>query len=83
LVKFTQSRLDEIFMCDGQGLHDMFRGDEYIYLVDEAGNPQDFFGMKGNINQGLHVPYKVCTVHTEASWEQYKKDHPDLFPEKD
>jgi hypothetical protein len=54
----------------------MFRGDEYIYLVDEAGNPQDFFGMKGNINQGLHVPYKVCTVHTEASWEQYKKDHP-------
>ena len=76
LVKFTKAKLDEIFMCNGQGLHEMFRGDEYIYLVDEAGNPVDFFGMSGNINQGLHVPYKECTVHTEASWEQYKKDHP-------
>ncbi len=76
LVKITAARLAEMHLADKCGLHDMFRGNSFIYLVDEAGNPQDFFGVNGDINLGLHVPYQVCTKHTKESWEQYKKDHP-------
>ncbi len=75
LVKITLERLNEMHLA-GDYLHDMFQGDEFVYLVDEAGNPIDFYGIKGNINQGLHVPYEVCTKHTQASWEAYKKEHP-------
>ncbi len=76
LVKITQARLDEMHKLNKKYLASFFRGNEYIYLVDEAGYPQDFFGINGDINQGLHVPYQVCTKHTLESWEAYKKDHP-------
>ena len=75
LVKITQARLDEMHAC-GKYLHNTFRGDSWIYLVDNAGYPQDFFGVDGNINGGLHVPYQVCTKHTLESWEAYKLSHP-------
>ncbi len=75
LVKITQARLDEMHQA-GKDLHKVFQGNSFIYLVDEAGYPQDFFGINGDINMGLHVPYQVCTQHTLESWEQYKKDHP-------
>ena len=76
LVKITQARLDEMFKVGTKALASFFRGNEYIYLVDEAGYPQDFYGINGDINQGLHVPYQVCTKHTQASWEAYKQNHP-------
>lgn len=75
LVKITQSRLEELKLV-GKKLSSIFRTDSYVYLVDEAGYPQDFFGFSDNINQGLHVPYQVCTKHTAASWEAYKLSHP-------
>ena len=28
------------------------------------------------INVGLEAPYKVCTKHTQAAWEQYVAEHP-------
>ena len=45
---------------------------------DENGNPIPFFGMdpKKPINEGLEVPYQVCTKHTKEAWEQYVADHP-------
>ena len=76
LVKITQARLDELQQANGKGLHQIFRSNNFIYLVDEAGYPQDFFGLKGDINQGQHVPYQVCTKHTLESWEEYKRTHP-------
>jgi hypothetical protein len=55
-----------------------YTNDNYVYLVDEQGNPQPFFGMDKlyPINEGLEVPYQVCTEHTKEDWEQYVKDHP-------
>lgn len=75
LVKITATRLEELKKA-GKDLSSVFRNDNYVYLVDEAGYPQDFFGFNGNINQGQHVPYQVCTKHTLESWETYKMNHP-------
>lgn len=76
LVKITQARLDEIHKLQDKYLAAIFRGNDFVYLVDEAGYPQDFFGVKGDINQGQHVPYAVCTKHTQETWEYYKITHP-------
>ncbi len=76
LVKISQERLEEMLLANGKGLTSMFTRDDYIYLVDAAGRPAAFFGIKGDINEGLNVPYKVCTVHTQESWETYKQNHP-------
>lgn len=76
LVKYTQEQLDEMQLASGKGLAAMYRQNNYIYLVDVAGNPVAFFGLKGNINAGLNVPYEVCTEHTQESWEAYKQNNP-------
>ena len=65
-----------MMLAYNHGLHSLFRTNNYIYLVDEAGNPLPFFGIKGDINAGLNVPYQVCTTHTQASWEAYKLANP-------
>jgi hypothetical protein len=76
LVKITQAEFDEMMLAYDHGLHSLFRTNNYIYLVDEAGNPLPFFGIKGDINVGLNVPYQVCTTHTQESWEAYKLANP-------
>jgi penicillin-binding protein 1A len=78
LVKMTQSWIDELMLARNKGLWASYTNDNYVYLVDEQGNPQPFFGMDKlyPINEGLEVPYQVCTEHTKEDWEQYVKDHP-------
>ncbi len=76
LVKITQSRIDEILAVKGKGLLSDYLKDDYVYLVDKKGNDLPFFGMNGKINQGLSIPYKCCTVHTQAAWEQFKLENP-------
>ena len=76
LVKITQARLDEMLKARGKGLEKVYVNNNYIYLVDSFGNPQPFFGIDNNINQGMNVPYQVCTTHTAESWEKYKQNHP-------
>ena len=78
LVKMTQEWIDKLMMAKGKGLYPSYTTNNYVYLVDEKGNPQPFFGMDPRypINEGLEVPYEVCTEHTKEAWEQYVKDHP-------
>lgn len=75
LVKITATRLEELKKV-GKNLSSIFRGDDYVYLVDEYGNPQPFYGVNGDINLGQTAPYKVCTIHTQQNWETYKQNHP-------
>jgi membrane peptidoglycan carboxypeptidase len=78
LVKMTQEWIDKLMMANGKDLYPSYTTNNYVYLVDEKGNPQPFFGMDPRypINEGLEVPYEVCTEHTKEAWEQYVKDHP-------
>ena len=63
LVKYTQQELDEIKAC---GAYRNF-SDDNIYLIDGNGSDRWFYGLNGNINQGIQAPYKVCTSHTAES----------------
>lgn len=78
LVKITQARIDKLLEAKNSGLGEAYTKDNYVYLVDANGNPIPFFGMnaKKPINEGLKVPYQVCTEHTKEAWEQYVHDHP-------
>ena len=78
LVKLTQARIDRLMLAKSKGLSAEYTKNNYVYLVDENGNPIPFFGMdpKKPINEGLEVPYQVCTKHTQEAWEQYVADHP-------
>jgi penicillin-binding protein 1A len=78
LVKLTQARIDRLMLAKTKGLSAEYTKNNYVYLVDENGNPIPFFGMdpKKPINEGLEVPYQVCTKHTQEAWEQYVAEHP-------
>ncbi len=71
LVKLTQQQLDALLRAENAGLSENYLRDDYVYLVDKYGAPADFYGFHGNVNHGLHMPYAVCTVHTQSAWEQY------------
>ena len=73
LVKTTQSQIDSLLRVKKQGLDGNFLRDDYIYLVDQKGGAVSFYGINGNINQGLTVPYEQCRVHTQQSWEAYQQ----------
>lgn len=76
LVKFTQSRLDQMLEAEDNGLLSVYLRDDYIYLVDDSGNPTAFYGVHGGLNAGVEYPCKVCTVHTQAAWEKFLVDNP-------
>lgn len=76
LVKTRQETLAEFQKLYGKGLTAYYCRSDYIYLVDAQGNDAEYHGFFDNINTGLNVPYKVCTVHTAESWAKYKAEHP-------
>ena len=78
LVQLTQARIDQLRMAKGKGLRSAYYNNNYVYLVDESGNPMPFYGMdpKKPINEGLEAPYQVCTKHTKEAWDQYVAQHP-------
>ena len=84
LSVLTQSRIEELMKAKAHGLYYIYYDNNYVYYVDDNGNPQPFFGLtyhgtgeaKNMINVGLEAPYKVCTKHTQAAWEQYVAEHP-------
>ncbi|MBE6958556.1 MAG: hypothetical protein E7447_05340 [Ruminococcaceae bacterium] len=63
LVKMTQTKVNEIIKAAECGLQEEYLGENYIYLVDNFGNPVAFFGFKGDKNLGLNYPYLVCDIH--------------------
>ncbi len=81
LVKLTQSQLSEILRAEDFGLDSQFLRDDYVYLVDAAGNDASFKGFHNNINGGVTAPYKACTVHTKSAWDAYQAAHPTAPPE--
>ena len=72
LLKTTQSQINALLRVKGKGLDANYLRDDYIYLVDKNGGADSFYGIAGNINQGLQLPYQVCRVHTKQSWEDYE-----------
>ena len=68
LVKLTVEDMTEIVKAKRHGLAESFYTDEYVYLVDKDGKDGKFRGFNNNINVGITAPYKVCTIHDEASW---------------
>ncbi len=76
LVKMTASEVSAVAEALKHGLSSAFNRNDYIYLVDENGNSMPFFGLSGNINQGLTEPYLVCSTHTSASWSAYLAANP-------
>lgn len=75
LVRMTQAELDSIITACKYGLdRSMFYRDDYIYLIDASGADASFKGINGDINKDVTAPYKVCTVHTKESWEQYEEE---------
>lgn len=73
LLKTTQAQIDAFLRVKNHGLDGNYLRDDYIYLVDQKGGPTSFYGIYGNINQGLTVPYAQCRVHTQQSWEAYQQ----------
>ena len=76
LVKLTQSMIDQIAMASDQGLQAIYRQNNYIYQVDESGNPVPFYGINGDINAGSTDSCVTCKVHTQMKWETYKAENP-------
>lgn len=69
LLKLTQKDITELLKAKPHGLNEVFLQDNYVYLVTEDGKDMNFRGFDNNINSGISSPYKICTKHTQASWE--------------
>ena len=78
LVKMTQDKVNEIIMAAEVGLRPEYCDENYIYLVDNSGNPVDFFGFKNDKNYGLNLPYVSCYIHKS---HPPHKPEPPLFPD--
>ncbi len=79
LVKMTVVEIEKLQMAQKHNVnvYSQYLQDNYIYQVDGNGNPQAFHGLKGDINVGISQPYKACTTHTQAAWQQYLAQHPE------
>lgn len=75
MVKLTQEEVDEIVLACKYGLDATFMRDDYVYLVDENGEPAAFYGMDGTKNFGIEEPYVICTTHTLEAWREYTQSH--------
>ena len=71
LLKITQTQIDALIRLKDKGLDSNYLRNDYIYLTNKSGNAQPFYGISGTINQGLQLPYEVCRIHTQQSWEDY------------
>ena len=71
LVKMTQKEIDRLLEAEKFGLEEYHLMDNIIYLIQENGKDGVFYGVHGDANKGLKVPYLVCTVHTKKAWDAY------------
>ena len=76
LAKKTQADIDEILLAKQYRLASRYYQDSYVYLINPDGTDGIFYGFNGDINDGIEVPYKVCTVHTQEAWEEYLASQP-------
>lgn len=76
LVRMTQSEINELVRCKPYRLKDEYLMDEYVYLITGGGADAVFHGILGDMEQDQEAPYKVCTVHTQKTWEKYEEENP-------
>ena len=76
LVRMTQKEMEKLLALRYKGIHSDYMRNNFIYLINEDGTDADYFGFVYAVNEGLHVPYKLCAVHTKEAWEQYKAENP-------
>jgi len=95
LVKMTQKEVDDIALACKYGLDKTYLDGTYVYLVDENGDPMNFFGIpfedeedkdpdaepEKKPNEGLEYPYLVGTTHSKESWEAYKGTQVPTYPD--
>jgi len=74
LVKMTEDELEEILKAKDHRLDENCLRDDYIYLVDDDGNPKNFKGLEEGINEDVDAPYLVCPMHTQEAWENYQQE---------
>lgn len=72
LLQMTKTELNTILAARGSGLLGMYTQDNYVYLISGDGKDENFKGFDNDINAGINAPYKVCTVHTQQSWETHQ-----------
>ena len=72
LLKTSQSQINALLKVKDKGLASDYLRNDYIYLIDKYGAATPFYGITGKINQGLQLPYEVCRIHTEQSWQDYQ-----------
>ena len=82
LVKMTQKEIDECIRArdNASGLWKEFCGQEYIYYVNDKGEPLVFRGLDNKLVQGVDAPYVICSEHTKEAWEEYILNNP-VVPE--
>ena len=76
LVKMTQEMIEEIFAASEFDLDELYLQNEYVYKVDEFGQPSPFYGFAADINVGLEDNCVRCHVHTHEAWEAYRAQNP-------
>ena len=79
LVKLTQNEISEIRDARSAGLVDIYTTDGYVYLVDGDGEAASWRGFSGDINDGVDMPYHICSVHTEEAMGDIEIDGEDGF----
>ena len=84
LVKLTQEEIDLILEAKKHKLLPEYLMDEYVYLVKKNGSDDSWKGFNNNINKNVDAPYKVCTVHTAQTWQEYlnAQTPPETTPEE-
>lgn len=73
LVKMLPTQIEELVKAKKYNLLPAYLMDDYVYLVNDRGEPINFTGFEENINLEEKAPYKVCTVHTQQAWEIYQE----------
>jgi len=73
LVKMLPTEVEELLKAKKYNLLPAYLMDDYVYLVNDKGEPINFTGFEQNINLVEEAPYKVCTKHTQQAWEEYQE----------
>ena len=73
LVKMLPTEIEELLKAKKYNLLPAYLMDDYVYLVNDKGEPINFTGFEQNINLVEEAPYKVCTKHTQQAWEEYQE----------
>ena len=75
LVKLTQQTIDELAAAKKFNLQKIYLQNNYVYQVDENGEPTAFHGIEGDLTDNDTCCLQ-CTVHTKEKWEKYKEENP-------